>query len=96
MEERADHPSGVETPTHCAGPIGTDKSVPYKETHDLTLLDALRPFHPLRVGEAGGALSKRRHRSSFSATRKAPFFLWPFAARLKPCPSKTSTYAEIS
>jgi len=35
-----------------------DKSVPYKETHDLTLLDALRPFHPLRVGEAGGALSK--------------------------------------
>jgi len=32
--------------------------VPYKETHDLTLLDALRPFHPLRVGEAGGALSK--------------------------------------
>jgi len=33
--------------------------VPYKETHDLTLLDALRPFHPLRVGEAGGALSKQ-------------------------------------
>ena len=49
------------------GALGTDKSVPYKETHDLTLLDALRPFHPLRVGEAGGALSKQRRWQSFSA-----------------------------
>jgi len=38
--------------------FGTAEAVPYKETHGLTLLDALRPFHPLRVGEAGGALSK--------------------------------------
>jgi len=41
------------------GLCGTSKLVSYKETHDLTLLDALRPFHPLRVGEAGGALSRR-------------------------------------
>jgi hypothetical protein len=50
--------------------IDTSKLMPYKETHDLTLLDALRPFHPLRVGEAGGALSKRCIPSSITAARE--------------------------
>jgi len=53
-------PQGLKPRTHFIGLIGTAEAVPYKETHDLTLLDALRPFHPLRVGEAGGALSKHR------------------------------------
>jgi len=80
------HLSGVKTPTHFIDLIGTDKSVPYKETHDLTLLDALRPFHPLRVGEAGGALLKQRHWLSFQQPVKPGVKRRWLATRVNSCP----------